>query len=182
MSCASWSKLGGGRLRRDCPNWSLAASSAETGAGSRGSGPKRRGAACGWTAPGHGRGGAAACRAAGRAAAGAQSEVLRRRCSCCWRTGRPARLRPHCPPEERVLQHPARATCETVGCAARKVHGAPPLPLPLFTPANVPASPSSAATLDPVQLVLRQQGAELFDAGCAASSSREIACSPARLR
>ena len=71
MSRASWSKLGGGKLR----NWSSPASLAGTGAGPRGSGPRRRGAACCWTAPG--QGGAAACGAARSAAAGAQREVLR---------------------------------------------------------------------------------------------------------
>ena len=60
----SWAEAGSG------VNWSSPASSAGTGAGPRGSGPRRRGAACCWTAPAAGlRGGAAACGAAGRAAA-----------------------------------------------------------------------------------------------------------------
>ena len=67
--------------------------------------------------------------AAGRAAAGAQREVLRLR-GVVPAVGGPdvlhgcvltALLRP----EERVLQHPARAPGETVGCAARKPHRQP---------------------------------------------------------
>ena len=61
----SWAEAGSGVTAR---NWSSPASSAGTGAGPRGSGPRRRGAACGWTEAGL-RGGAAACGAAGRAAA-----------------------------------------------------------------------------------------------------------------
>ena len=44
MSRASWSKLGGGRLRRDCPELELAREGRVTGF--------RPQAACGWTAPG----------------------------------------------------------------------------------------------------------------------------------
>ena len=58
MSRANWSKLGGGRLCRDCRDWpelrELARELAWTEAEPLGSGPRRRGAACGWTAPEHG--------------------------------------------------------------------------------------------------------------------------------
>ena len=75
------------------------------------------------------RGGAAACGAAGRAAAAAQREVLRLR-GVVHVVGGPdvlhgrvlaAQLRP----EERVLQHPARAAGQAVGCAACDAHGQP---------------------------------------------------------
>ena len=57
-------------------NWSLPASSG-TGAEPRGSGPRRSGRGVLLDAEAGLRGGAAACGAAGRAAAGAQREVLR---------------------------------------------------------------------------------------------------------
>ena len=95
MSRASWSKAGSG------VNWSSPVSSAGTGAGPRGSGPRRRGAACCWTVPGRGsrtarrrgclRGRTCCCLSAARSA-GAEW-----RHSCCWRTGCPARPRPRCP-------------------------------------------------------------------------------------
>ena len=95
--------------------------SSGTGAEPRGSGPRRRGAAC-WTAPGHGSRtarGAAACGAAGRAAAGAQREVLRL-------SGVVHAVGPlPCWARKRVLQHPARAARKAVGCAARNAHGQP---------------------------------------------------------
>ena len=108
-------------------NWSSPASSG-TGAEPRGSGPKRRGAAC-WTAPGHGSRTERSCGAAGRAAAGAQREVLRLS-GVIHAVGGPDVLHGRVlaallGPEERVLQHPARATREAVGCAARNAHGQP---------------------------------------------------------
>ena len=86
--------------------------------------------------------GAAACGAAGRAAAGAQREVLGLS-GVIHVVGGPDVLHGRVlaallGPEERVLQHPARAARETVGCAARNAHGQPPLP-PRQLPPRQPA-------------------------------------------
>ena len=75
------------------------------------------------------RGGAAACGAAGRAAAGAQREVLRLS-GVVHAVGGPDVLHGRVlaallGPEERVLQHPARAASQAVSCAARNSHGQP---------------------------------------------------------
>ena len=67
MSRASWSKLGGGRLRRDCPELELAHELGWDQEKARGVLHAEAGL----------RGGAAACGAARSAAAGAQREVLR---------------------------------------------------------------------------------------------------------
>ena len=165
MSRASWSKLGGGRLRRDCPELELAPSS-ETGAGP-------------WVqAPGEGhvvglrlhaeaglRGGAA-CEAAGRAAAGAQREVLRRH-SCCWRTGRPARPRSRCPAGAGRACSPASSPCRVRDRRLRRLQAqrpAPPLPpcqLPPRQPAfQQPCPPRAAASTR-----------RLFSTACAAPRS-----------
>ena len=75
MSRASWSKLGGGRLRRDCPELELARGLGQGhGVQAPGEGARR---VVGLRLEAGLRGGAAACGAAGRAAAGAQREVLR---------------------------------------------------------------------------------------------------------
>ena len=72
------------------------------------------------------RGGAAACGAARSAAAGAQREVLRLS-GVVHVVGGPDVLHGRVlaallGPEERVLQHPARAARQAVGCAARNAH------------------------------------------------------------
>ena len=111
MSCTSWSKLGGGRLRRDCPELELARELWDWGRATR-EGARRVGLRLD-TEAGL-RGGAAACGAAGRAAAGAQQEVLRLS-GVIHAVGGPDVLHGRVlaallGPEERVLQHPARAT------------------------------------------------------------------------
>ena len=130
MSRASWSKLGGGRLRRDCPELELARKLWDRG--SHGVQAPREGArrvGLRLDTEAGLRGGAAACGAAGRAAAGAQREVLRLS-GVIHAVGGPDVLHGRVlaallGPEERVLQHPARATREAVGCAARNAHGQP---------------------------------------------------------
>ena len=128
MSRASWSKLGGGRLRRDCPELELARGLGQGhGVQAPGEGARRVGLRLD-TEAGL-RGGAAACGAAGRAAAGAQREVLRLS-GVVHAVGGPDVLHGRVlaallGPEERVLQHPARAAREAVGCAARNAHGQP---------------------------------------------------------
>ena len=75
------------------------------------------------------RGGAAACGAARSAAAGAQREVLRLS-GVVHVVGGPDVLHGRVlaallGPEERVLEDPARAARQAVGCAARNAHGQP---------------------------------------------------------
>ena len=95
-------------------------SSAGTGAGPRGSGPRRRGAACCWTAPGHGSRTARrrGCLRARSAAAGAQREVLRLS-GVVHVVGGPDVL------HSRVLAAQEGAARQAVGCAARNAHGQP---------------------------------------------------------
>ena len=66
------------------------------------------------------------CRCAARSA-----EAAWRR-SCCWRTGRPARLRPRCPAEAGRACSPAPSPCRGQGRRLRRLQGPrPALPLPL---------------------------------------------------
>ena len=141
-------------------SWAKAgsASSAETGAGSRDLGPKRRGAACCWTAPGHGcqtarmRGCLRGCRTCYCRNAAKSVEAAWRR-SCRWRTGRPARPRPRCPAEAERVCSPAPSPCRGRGRRLRRLQGPRPAPplrrlLPCQPTCQQPRPGSSHAMLE----------------------------------
>ena len=127
MSRASWSKLGGGKLRR--PELELARELGWDWGRATGFRPQEKGRGvlldCAWTR----KPDCDACGAARSAAAGAQREVLRLS-GVVHVVGGPDVLHGRVlaallGPEERVLQHPARAARQAVGCAARNAHGQP---------------------------------------------------------
>ena len=106
MSRASWSKLGGGRLRRDCPELELARGVLD----------------CAWARRRHAclRGcRTCCCRCAARSA---EAEW---RHSCRWRTGRPARPRSRCPAGAGRACSPAPSPCHARGRRLRNAHGQP---------------------------------------------------------
>ena len=120
MSRASWSKRAEAGSGVTARNWSSPVSSG-TGAGPRGSGPRRRGAACCWTAP-------------ARGSRTARSGCLRGCLKCCCLSAREVRFKA----EWRIYVVGDRTSASSLPAGAERVLQPTPTASPPLPPRQLP--------------------------------------------